>query len=129
MINKVQKPSNPNSWSGFKKLHEKLKQNLTSSSFPDSIASNHLSSSLDVPLSLPLPFFLFDSVLGEDPTCPDLSSTLAGEPLSFVLSLELDGPALENTIHLVLAYDITLLYILELYMNNYTVQWTISVHS
>jgi len=78
---------------------EKLLHDLTSSSFPDSIASNHLSSSLDVPLSLPLPFFLFASVFGEDPTCPDLSSALAGEPFSFDLSLELDGPALENTSH------------------------------
>jgi hypothetical protein len=78
---------------------DKLMQDLTSSSFPDSIASNHLSSSLDVPLSLPLPFFLFASVFGEDPTCPDLSSALAGEPFSFDLSLELGGPALKNTSH------------------------------
>lgn len=78
---------------------EQLMPDLTSSSFPDSIASNHLSSSLDVPLSLPLPFFLFASVLGEDPTCPDLSNALAGEHFSFDLSLELDGPALENTSH------------------------------
>jgi hypothetical protein len=44
---------------------------------------------------LPLPFLLFD-VLGEEPTCPGLSSTLAGEPFSFALSLELDRPALKK---------------------------------